>query len=43
MLRTYLTPKRPRRGGHQNLAEPVEPNSPKPLSGGAAAALEFDD
>jgi hypothetical protein len=30
------------RGGSAEL-EPVEPNKPSLLSGGAAAALEFDD
>jgi hypothetical protein len=44
LLTAYLKPKRRRRGPGHGLAEPVEPpNSPKPLSGGAAAALEFDD
>jgi hypothetical protein len=36
--------KRPRRKGGGAELEPVEPNNPKrPLSGGAAAELEFDD
>ena len=43
LLSFYLKPKRPRGNGGTNVAEPVEPNSPKPLSGGAAAALEFDE
>ena len=43
LLRTYLKPRRRRGNGRHGLPEPVEPNSPKPLSGGAAAALEFDD
>ena len=41
-----LLPRRPRRrrgGGGVALPEPVEPPSLKPLSGGAAAELEFDD
>jgi len=43
LLRMYLRPKRPRRRPRGGLPEPVEPNSPKNLSGGAAAALEYDD
>ena len=37
--------KRGRRGGRDTGEEPcpVEPNRPLDLSGGAAAALEFDD
>ena len=35
--------KRPRRKGGEAEREPVEPHDPKPLSGGAAAELEFDD
>ena len=37
---------RRRRGRRKDLDDggvPVEPNKPKNLSGGAAAALEFDD
>ena len=34
--------KRPRRKGGEPEREPVEPDNPKPLSGGAAAELEFD-
>jgi hypothetical protein len=43
LLRFYLTPRRPPRRGPESEAEPVEPYSPKPLSGGAAATLEFDE
>jgi len=44
LLKTYLKPKGRRRGPGNGLAEPAEPpNSPNPLLGGAAAALEFDD
>ena len=43
LLRRYLGPKRPRRRPGSGLTEPVGPNSPKDLSGGAAAALEYDD
>jgi hypothetical protein len=43
LLRYHIRPKRRRGDGRHGLPEPVEPNSPKPLSGGAAAALEFDD
>ena len=43
LLRMYLRPKRRRRPPKGGLPEPVEPNSPKNLSGGAAAALEFDE
>jgi len=43
LLRYYLTPKPERPRGGLDAADPVEPPSPKPLSGGAAAALEFDD
>ena len=38
--------RRRRRRGRKNLDEggvPVEPNKPRNLSGGAAAALEFED
>jgi hypothetical protein len=42
MLRFYLRPKPRPGGGRHGLPEPVEPSSPKPLSGGSAAALEFD-
>ena len=38
--------RRNRRGGRKDLDDggvPVEPNRPKNLSGGAAAALEFED
>jgi len=35
--------KRPRRKGGEAEREPVESPNPRPLSGGAAAALEFDD
>jgi hypothetical protein len=35
-------PPPPRKGGEPER-EPVEPHNPKPLSGGAAAELEFDD
>jgi hypothetical protein len=37
---------RPRRGRRKDLDDggvPVEPNRPKNLSGGAAAALEYED
>ena len=36
-------PKRPRRKGGEPEREPVEPPNPRPLSGGAAAELEYDD
>jgi hypothetical protein len=35
--------KRPRPKGGDAEREPVEPPRPNPLSGGAAAELEFDD
>lgn len=35
--------KRPPRPGSGLVPEPVEPSRPKPLSGGAAAELEFDE
>jgi len=35
--------KRPRSKGGEPEREPVEPDKPRHLSGGAAAALEFDD
>lgn len=35
--------KRPRRPSGTAEGEPVEPRHPDTLSGGAAAALEFDD
>jgi hypothetical protein len=35
--------KRPRRNGNEPEREPVAPDKPRPLSDGAAAALEFDD
>ena len=35
--------KRPPRKGGEPEREPVEPRNPRPLSGGAAAELEFDD
>ena len=35
--------KRPRETGGGLVPEPVEPDRPNSLSGGAAAALEFDD
>lgn len=34
--------KRPKRKGGEPEREPVEPNNPRPLSGGAAAELEYD-
>ena len=34
--------RRPRKGGEAER-EPVEPPRPRPLAGGAAAELEFDD
>jgi hypothetical protein len=43
ILRAYIKPRRPRRNPGEDALEPVEPKSPKPLSGGAAAALEFDE
>jgi hypothetical protein len=43
LLSVYLKPKRRRPDGRASTAEPVEPSSPKPLSGGASAALEFDE
>ena len=33
----------PRRGGGDPLPEPVRPDRPRPLQGGAAAALSFED
>lgn len=44
LLPAYLRARRKKRG--PDLEEggvPVEPNRPKDMSGGAAAALEFDD
>ena len=42
----WLGPKKrrrpPRKGGGDLEREPVEPNKPRPLQGGAAAELEFD-
>jgi len=35
--------RKPPKDGGVEPSEPVQPNRPKPLSGGAAAALEFDD
>jgi hypothetical protein len=35
--------KPPRRKGNEPEREPVEPDKPRPLSGGAAAELEFGD
>lgn len=35
--------KRRRRKGGEPEREPVEPDNPRPLSGGAAAPLEFGD
>ena len=35
--------KRPPRKGGEAEREPAEPHNPRPLSGGAAAELEFDD
>jgi hypothetical protein len=43
LLRTYLSPKPPRRNRRDGQIEPVAPDKPKPLIGGAAAPLEFDD
>jgi hypothetical protein len=43
ILRKYLRPSRPGKSPGSGVPEPVEPDSPKHLSGGAAAALEFDD
>ena len=43
MLRTYLGRKRRRPDGGTPIALPVKPDRPQPLSGGAAAPLEFDD
>jgi hypothetical protein len=43
LLSVHLKPKRRRPDGGASAAEPVEPNSPRPLSGGAAAPLEFDE
>lgn len=34
---------RRRKPGNEPEREPVEPDNPRPLSGGAAAPLEFDD
>lgn len=46
-LTVYLNrpPRKPprRRKGGEPEREPVEPPRPTPLSGGAAAALEYDD
>jgi len=42
ILRSVGKRKPPKDGGI-GLSEPVKPNRPRPLSGGAAAALEFDD
>ena len=43
----WLGPKKrkrpPRKGGDELEREPVEPDKPRPLEGGAAAALEFDE
>jgi hypothetical protein len=36
-------PKRPPRKDGEPEGEPVEPPRPRPLAGGAAAELEFDD
>lgn len=33
----------PRKGGDDLEREPVEPDRPRPLQGGAAAALEYDE
>ena len=35
--------KPPKRGGGVALPEPVEPNPNRPLQGGAAAEMAFDD
>jgi hypothetical protein len=35
--------RRPRRKGEEPECEPVEPPRPKPLAGGAAAELDFDN
>lgn len=35
--------RRRRRKGNEPEREPVEPDNPRPLAGGAAALLEFDD
>ena len=42
ILRMYLRPRRSRRG-FDGLSEPVEPDYPKDMSGGAAAAIEIDN
>jgi hypothetical protein len=42
LRRNWLRPK-PRGPGGVALPEPVEPDPRKPRSGGAEAALEFDD
>ena len=43
----WLGPKKrkrpPRKGGGEPEREPVEPDKPRPLQGGAAAELQFDD
>ncbi|HEV2816212.1 MAG TPA: hypothetical protein VGW40_03180 [Allosphingosinicella sp.] len=35
--------RRRRRRGNEPEREPVEPDNPRPLAGGAAAPLEYDD
>jgi hypothetical protein len=46
-LSIYLSqpPRKPprRRKGGEGEREPVAPDQPRPLAGGAAAALEYDD
>ena len=48
-FRAYVTAirrpdrKRPKRRGGEGELMPVEPDRPNTLSGGAAAALEFDE
>jgi len=44
LLPAYLRSRRKKRGPDlEDGGVPVEPNRPKDMSGGAAAALEFDD
>ena len=44
LLPAYLRSRRKKRGpDFEDGGVPVEPNRPKDMSGGAAAALEFDE
>jgi hypothetical protein len=40
---SFMKRRRSRRGDEEDGGVPVEPNRPNTLSGGAAAALEFDE